>query len=125
MGQGRDLAAAIFRMEVICKWFFDLFDNRTFGAIRSKDWRSVQKGFLDLNPTCAVCGTRGTTLNPLNVHHIIPFHERPELELVLSNLITLCRNHHFLFGHLGNWMSYNQSVEHDAEHWALKIQMRP
>jgi 5-methylcytosine-specific restriction endonuclease McrA len=56
----------------------------------------------------------------LNVHHIKPFHEFPELELVDANLITLCEGvlrgrDHLRFGHLGNWKISNPNVRADAD----------
>lgn len=106
-------------------WFYYLFGSRTFGAARSSKWPEVQKAFLKQNPTCAVCNKKGSVLNPLNVHHQNPFHAKPELELDPNNLITLCRIHHFWWGHLGNWASWNVDVEVDARIWSDKIKHRP
>lgn len=53
-----------------------------------------------------MCGTK--TL--VQVHHIKPFAEFPELELEYTNLVTLCMfksTCHFLIGHGGNWDCYN------------------
>lgn len=97
----------------------------TFGAARSARWPGVQKTFLKQNPVCSVCSTKGNVLNPLNVHHKQPFHVKPELELDPKNLITLCRKHHFLFGHLMKWASWNVDVEVDSATWRLKIKDRP
>lgn len=107
------------------EWLYSLFENRTFGAARSTKWPQVQKDFLSKNPLCAVCKKKGKLLNPLNVHHQHPFHVHPELELNEANLITLCRIHHLWWGHLGNWASWNDSVEMDARIWADKIKSRP
>ena len=101
------------------------FQGPSFGAARSKKWPEVQKAFLKQNPICAVCSKKGTVLNPLNVHHKQPFHVKPALELDPNNLITLCRVHHFLFGHLLNWSSWNIEVEQDAYNWREKIKDRP
>ena len=65
------------------------------------------------NPTCAACGS---TLR-LEVHHVLPVHVRPDLELTPSNLITLCEGehlHHYTLGHGHNWDNYNPSVQADA-----------
>ena len=88
---------------------------------RSSGWAKVERQKLASSPTCAVCDTD----EDLNVHHIRPFYLFPELELELSNLITLCRDHHFLFGHLGSWKSYNIDVVSDAKAWNDKIKGRP
>jgi predicted TIM-barrel fold metal-dependent hydrolase len=67
----------------------------------------------------------------LEVHHIKPFHLHPALELDPTNLATLCEavkdgvNCHLLFGHLGNFKSFNTEVLGDAGNWALKIKNRP
>lgn len=53
---------------------------------RSSKWSRVQKEFLSKNPICAICGSS----KKLNVHHKLPFHLYPELELEESNLVTLC-----------------------------------
>lgn len=102
-----------------------IFGSRTFGATRSSQWPTVQKNHLLKQPFCSVCGIRGNILNPLNVHHVKPFHDHPELELDEKNLISLCRIHHFFFGHLNNWSSYNDTVRTDSDMWRQKIANRP
>lgn len=97
-----------------------------FGAVpRSGRWKGVRAEFLRAYPSCAACGS--TKL--LNVHHIEPFHIKPEKELDPTNLITLCEapsmNHHLMLGHLGNWSSWNVTVEADAAAWFEKITNRP
>ena len=92
-----------------------------WGSNRSRHWPEIQKIFLADNPECVVCGAR----HFLNVHHVKPFHLFPELELVPANLITLCRGHHFIFGHLMNWKSWNASVAEDSRLWKNKILSRP
>ena len=89
---------------------------------RSKTWRKTRKAFLAENPCCAVCGKKG---KGINVHHIVPFHIAPELEEVPSNLITMCRKHHFLFGHLNLWKSWNETVVEDCFRWREKLTNRP
>ena len=87
-----------------------LSDEGLFGAARSGKWSEVRRDFLKLHPACEACGI--TT--DLNCHHIKPFAHFPELELDPSNLITLCRKHHFEVGHLGNWRTANATVREDA-----------
>jgi hypothetical protein len=62
---------------------------------RSREWPRVRNEFLRIHPRCEACGD--TKL--LNVHHIVPFHVAPKMELDKLNLITLCREHHFRVGH--------------------------
>jgi outer membrane murein-binding lipoprotein Lpp len=87
-----------------------LADEGLFGAARSSKWSAVRRAFLKIHPECEACGSR----DELNVHHIKPFNVAPELELDPTNLITLCRKHHFEVGHLGNWRSANATVRQDA-----------
>jgi 5-methylcytosine-specific restriction protein A len=89
---------------------------------RSSRWRSVRKEHLAINPSCAVCGST----KKLEVHHIVPFHVNPKLELSAYNLLTLCDgmwglNCHFVFGHLRNWRKFNQCVVTDAQRWLRKL----
>ena len=91
---------------------------------RSSRWPAVRGAHLKRNPTCAACGTR----DKLEVHHIHPFHLFPNLELVGSNLLTLCEtggNCHLMIGHLKHFKSYNISVRKDAEVLLQKIKARP
>lgn len=72
------------------------------GKGRASQWPKVMHAYLEEHPTCEACG--GTT--DLNVHHCVPYHLNPDLELDTKNLITLCRLHHFDLGHLGDWKSF-------------------
>lgn len=84
---------------------------------RSPQWSKVREEHLKKYPECAACGQKDN----LNVHHIIPFHIKPELELEPENLITLCTdgpfhtNCHGLIGHCGNYKNYNPNVVEDAK----------
>lgn len=106
-------------------WLKNLFtDDRLFGAARSSKWSKVRAEHLKREPACRVCGRR----DDLEVHHILPVHLRPDLELAESNLLTLCEapvNHHFEWGHLGRWASYNNSVLDDVDVWFAKRKGRP
>lgn len=95
----------------------------TFGNKRSDEWSSVRDAWVSANPVCAVCGGK----SKLQVHHKIPFHLSPELELDQNNLITLCTrkkkgiNCHLLIGHLGNFRKVNNDCEEDANIWREKL----
>ena len=97
------------------------------GSKRSGHWPKVREEHLSKNPKCAVCGGEKN----LEVHHIRPFHLHPDLELNPDNLITLCEsknngvNCHLLFGHLGNFKSFNTDVNKDSKEWMDKILKRP
>lgn len=92
---------------------------------RSPEWPRVRAEHLKDHPTCAACGES----DHIQVHHIKPFHLWPALELVQSNLITLCEKPghdcHFIFGHLHDWYSYNVEVEADAVAYLAKQEARP
>jgi hypothetical protein len=89
-------------------------DNKDKGITqeRSPHWPTVQHHFIKKHPSCAACGSK----EHLNVHHVQPFHLHPELELVESNLITLCMDNdcHLLIGHGDNFKAFNPNVREDA-----------
>ena len=90
---------------------------------RSSHWPTVRKHHIENNPTCALCDGK----DKLEVHHIKPFHEHPELELEPTNLITLCESYsygiccHRTVGHLGDYKKINPSVVEDAAIWNKKL----
>jgi hypothetical protein len=84
-------------------------------AARSPHWEKVRHDFAVKHPTCAACG--GAKM--IQIHHQKPFHLHPDLELVESNLITLCEDpsrlcHHGI-GHCWDWKAYNPLVTVDAK----------
>lgn len=93
------------------------------GARRSSSWREVRTAHIKLNPECQVCGST----RKVEVHHIVPFHLAPDMELEPSNLMTLCENKrygincHLLIGHLGNYRRINCEVCLDAMIWSHKL----
>lgn len=87
--------------------------SREFGCKRSSKWPKVRQAYLKAHQECAACGGKTS----LDVHHVLPYHLRPDLELESSNLLTLCEKSerfgwacHRVFGHLGNWKMYNQNM---------------
>jgi hypothetical protein len=89
---------------------------------RSSKWGTVRKQFLiDNGNRCACC----SRTDNLNVHHIIPVHIDPSLELERANLIILCEKHcHWVYGHLMDWSAYNPTVIEDVKIWNEKIKNR-
>ena len=82
---------------------------------RSSKWPALRRQWLKTYPTCDACGRH----TKLEVHHIIPFHIKPELELDVKNLITLCENPaaccHFTIGHCAiSWFKYDPEIIKDA-----------
>jgi 5-methylcytosine-specific restriction endonuclease McrA len=91
-------------------------------ATRSYRWSEVRKQHLKEHPSCYACGKD----KKLEVHHKVPVHISPELELDPSNLVTLCADPcHLLFGHLMNFKSYNKSVVEDCSVYLNKVKNRP
>jgi 5-methylcytosine-specific restriction enzyme A len=98
------------------------FFKKTRYATRSPKWINVRKEHLKNYPLCAACGKD----SKLEVHHKIPVHISPELELDPSNLITLCADPcHIIFGHLMNFKSYNKNVVEDSAVYLYKVKNRP
>lgn len=57
-------------------------------------WRRLRKMKLAAQPLCAQCSEAGTITPAEEVHHEKPIRERPDLRLVLSNLVSLCKSCH-------------------------------
>jgi 5-methylcytosine-specific restriction endonuclease McrA len=93
------------------------------GSKRSNKWPKIRATHLSKNGRCAVC--KGT--KKLEVHHIKPFHMAPDLELKVSNLVTLCEskkgglNCHLAVGHLGSYKRVNFKVKADILYWSNRI----
>ena len=91
-------------------------------ATRSPKWSSVRKEHLKNNPSCIACGRT----SKLEIHHKIPVHISPELELDPSNLVTLCADPcHLVFGHLLNFKSYNKMVIENCSVYLNEVKNRP
>lgn len=98
--------------------------RRTIGRGRSPKWPAVERAFRKVHPQCVCCIVKSVA--HVQIHHRLPFHYcvelgRPDLELDMRNLITLCEwpghtspSHHELVGHLADWQSSNLSVAEDA-----------
>ena len=69
-------------------------------------WRKVRNIHVREEPYCQMCGIR----KKLEAHHIIPWHLSPELRFERGNLVTLCRDDHYRFGHYLNWREYNGNI---------------
>lgn len=97
-------------------WFRKAADD-LFG--RSGSWARVRREHLAKEPACIACGRSKT----LEVHHVIPYSKRPDLELDPGNLVTLCADPcHLVHGHLMAWTRSNESVREDAARYREKVQ---
>lgn len=88
---------------------------------RHPHWAVVARDHVEAHPYCGCC----RVTRDLQVHHVIPFHVRPDLELDHLNLLVLCRRCHLFVGHLGDWRSWNVTVRADAAAWRRKLDDRP
>ena len=77
-------------------------------------WKSYKRTYIQRHHPiiCAVCGT----FRLIDLHHIIPRSVDSSLEFVDSNIVPLCRLHHFIFGHRSNWSQTNPNVLQDIQH---------
>lgn len=92
------------------------------GVSRSPEWPKTEREFKAAgNDSCIVCETK----EDIEIHHVLVFHLNPADELNWKNLRTLCREHHFEFGHLRSWKSWNVNVVEDSATWNKKILTRP
>ena len=111
-------------IEKILIWLLDRWQTRdslrTLGAKRSPMWQKARNAYAKENPLCAVCGDKS-----IEIHHEKPFHLYPDLELNPLNFISLCRPHHYVFGHLMSWSSFNDKVREDSKLWNIRIINRP
>lgn len=97
---------------------FRWIKDTLFGAPRSGKWPRVRRQHLEREPACVACGRT----KALEVHHVLPFSERPELELDPDNLITLCGDPcHIVHGHLMSWTRSNPDVRQDCERYRQKM----
>ncbi len=82
---------------------------------RSPHWPAARRAHLQHEPNCQWCGT----LADVDVHHIQMFHERPDLELVQANMISLCMSAercHWLRGHMGkSWLVADPDIRAKCE----------
>ena len=79
--------------------------------------RRAKAAHIRAYPFCAVCGGGSNIVNGNrnDVHHIMPVSRRPELAATPSNLITLCRNDHFVYGHAKSWRGMNTNLARSVE----------
>lgn len=86
--------------------------------------RKAKKKYRKEHPCCAVCGLKRNIINGWgnDVHHKTPVHVLPDEACNPENLITLCRTHHFVIGHLGNWKAWNSKIAIEASFLKIHIE---
>jgi len=74
-------------------WKHDTEESRLRNAAA---WRKASKAARERDGgLCQMCLAEHTlTYDGLEVHHIQPLSERPDLAYDIDNLVTLCRRHH-------------------------------
>lgn len=59
------------------------------------NWRKFSKAYRKKHPFCKECLQKGVyNSDNLEVDHIIPITQRPDLKYSETNLQTLCKSHH-------------------------------
>lgn len=87
---------------------------------RNPQWGSVRDVFIANHPDCCYCGRPAE-----EAHHVWPVHLRPEWELDTANLRAVCRECHFIHGHLQNWKAFNPLIDSDCERHKVEIKHKP
>lgn len=76
---------------------------------RSTQWPAVRDEYVREKKKCESCDST----ERLQVHHVEPFHLRPDLELSKSNFIAMCMGEnecHLKIGHGDDFKAYNPDV---------------
>jgi len=91
-----------------------IFLRRLEETERSPLWSAARAKHIKEHPACFHCGL----IHDPEVHHIVPFHMRSDLELDPVNWVTLGesigRNCHLHRGHNGNWKDWNRCLIFEA-----------
>lgn len=70
-------------------------DTRYAEYLKSDKWRSIAQQRMEIDKhTCQMCGCKGTTANPLEVHHLSYSHLYNEQNRIYEDLVTLCHACH-------------------------------
>ncbi len=79
------------------------------GNRRHKDWEKSSQLWAKSNP-CEFTGKTHLDAR-LTVHHIIPFHVRPDLEMDEANWFSVTDPWHLVICHVGNFSNWMVEVE--------------
>ena len=77
-------------------------DTQYLQYLKSDKWRQIASKRMEIdNNVCQGCGTRGNSLNPLEVHHLryqgVLYHE-DEGDNLYTQLVTVCHSCHKIIG---------------------------
>jgi 5-methylcytosine-specific restriction endonuclease McrA len=82
-------------------------------------WNNFKRQFkMRYHPlSCAICDS----IDKREFHHIKPFSEDHTLFTDLGNIMILCRNCHFHYGHLGNWQNHNPDIKEKLQDYRKEV----
>lgn len=71
-------------------------DNERYREyLKSEKWRSIARQRMEIdNNSCVMCGSRGTSVNPLECHHLSYKYLYQEESRIYQDLCTLCHSCH-------------------------------
>jgi len=75
----------------------EVYDRERGTAYRrgyDKTWQRLRKWVLAREPLCRHCKAADRLVEAEELHHACPIAERPDLRLVVENLVPLCRSCH-------------------------------
>ena len=81
-----------------------------------RKWRKLRNALVKEVGKCELCDDN----KKLEGHHIYPRHLFPDLALKASNVIILCRDCHFRFGHFRNFHDYNPTINNLVQFYAVE-----
>lgn len=64
----------------------------------TRTWKRLRAAVLTRSPLCVECERRGRVVLATVVDHVIPFRDRPDLGMTMSNLRSLCARCHARIG---------------------------
>ena len=83
---------------------------------RSGKWPRFLRELLAAHPNCRGCGRKAET-----GHHLVPFHERPDLELEPANVVPVCVPCHFVVCHGSSWNLTIPTAAEDLDYHRKRV----
>ena len=70
-------------------------DQQYYDYLKTDKWKKIAHRRMEIdNFTCQGCGSRGSSLNPLQIHHLTYYHIYHEENYIYTDLCTTCRSCH-------------------------------